>query len=77
MTSLFPLILPPPGNYGNTMDGRNESARKQDDSEDDEDDQTGDDDNSSRAESSEPEWHSTTDAMKPQTTDRLVMVLIV
>ena len=58
------------GNYGNAMDGKNESERRVQGS-DDEVDDTGSE--SGAARSLEPAWVSTTQAYKPVTTDRFIL----
>ena len=60
------------GNYGNTMDGRNESV-KQKDSSDEEGEEEKDEEQQNA--STEPEWHSTTDPFKPLTSDRFYYYL--
>ena len=65
------------GNYGNSMDGQNQSVGKgtssSDEEEEEEDEEGGaQEEDASSVQQAEPEWKSTTDAMKPTTTDRSV-----
>ena len=58
------------GNYGNTMDGKNESVVPPCESEEEEEEE----DEEEEKPPSEPEWNSTTDSVKPVTRDRWVIL---
>ena len=51
------------------MDGRNQSARQQPDSEEEEEEEE-EENEEGESQGAEAEWHSTTDPVRPQTTDR-------
>ena len=66
------------GNYGNSMDGRNQSVGRSESSSDEEEDegeeggQEEEQKDTASINQAEPEWKSTTGTMKPTTTDRSV-----
>ncbi len=64
------------GNYGNSMDGQNQSVGRSMSSSDEEEEEEGEEPAAAQEEDTasvqqvEPEWRSTTDLVKPTTTDR-------
>lgn len=53
------------GNYGNSMDGQNASVSTETETDEEEEDEE-----EIEKPPTEPEWHSTTDPLKPTTRDR-------